>query len=228
MSDAVIWLDRVHFQYAPQRVVLSDCSLRVCAGERVGVMGAVGSGKTSLLRLIVGLAYPAAGRVEVFGQPRVREADFHEVRRRVGFLFQDADDQLFCPTVVEDVAFGPLNLGRSRDEARQIVAQTLDHLGLAGYEERVTYQLSGGEKRLVALAGVLAMRPDVLLLDEPTTGLDSVAAQRVLHILSTLPQAMVVVSHDAAHLARIATRRVYLEAGRLVSDGRPAEHPPRV
>jgi cobalt/nickel transport system ATP-binding protein len=125
MSDPLIWLDQVHFQYAPDRAVLSDCSLRVHAGDRIGLTGAVGSGKTSLLRLVVGLVRPTAGRVEVFGRTRTRESDFHEVRRRIGFLFQDADDQLFCPTVAEDVAFGPLNLGLPRDEVRQLVTQTL-------------------------------------------------------------------------------------------------------
>ena len=117
----------------------------------MALLGPNGCGKTTLLHLIVGLLRPNAGQIEAFGRRRVAEADFHEVRRRVGLLFQDADDQLFCPTVAEDVAFGPLNLGKSRDEVRRIVAATLDSLGLAGYEHRVTYQLSGGEKRLVAL-----------------------------------------------------------------------------
>ena len=117
--------------------------------------------------------------MEVFGKPRAAERDFHEVRRRVGLLFQDADDQLFCPTVVEDVAFGPLNLGLPRDRVRQVVAETLEAVGLAGYEHRITYKLSGGEKRLVALATVLAMQPEVLLLDEPTSGLDEQATERL-------------------------------------------------
>ena len=138
----------------------------------MALLGPNGCGKTTLLHLIVGLLRPSAGQIEAFGRQRMAEADFHEVRRRVGLLFQDADDQLFCPTVAEDVAFGPLNLGKSRDEVRRIVAGTLDSLGLAGYEHRVTYRLSGGEKRLVALATVLAMQPEVLLLDEPSGGLD--------------------------------------------------------
>jgi cobalt/nickel transport system ATP-binding protein len=215
MNDALVLLDEVSFGYHPDRPVLSECSFRLGRSERVGLCGANGSGKSTLLALIVGLLRPTAGSVEVFGKARSREADFHEVRRRAGLLFQDADDQLFCPTVAEDVAFGPLNLGKPRDEVRRIVARTLDSLGLCGYEGRITYKLSGGEKKLVALATVLAMAPEILLLDEPISGLDDEASGRVLAILEGLPQAMIVVSHDRLLLAHLATRVVRLEHGRL-------------
>jgi cobalt/nickel transport system ATP-binding protein len=215
MSSRLIYLDEVSFSYGPQRPVLRNCTFRLKAGERVGLIGPNGSGKTTLLSLIVGLVRPTAGRVEVFGKVRSREADFHDVRRRVGLLFQDADDQLFCPTVAEDVAFGPMNLGKSREEVRRIVARTLRRLELDGYEERITHKLSGGEKRLVALATVLAMEPDVLLLDEPITGLDEAATERVLDILAELPQAMLIVSHDRSLLKRLATRTLVLTGGKL-------------
>jgi cobalt/nickel transport system ATP-binding protein len=138
----------------------------------------------------------------------------------VGLLFQDSDDQLFCPTVAEDVAFGPLNLGKPREEVRRIVAQTLDALGLGGYEDRITYKLSGGEKRLVALATVLAMEPEVLLLDEPTAGLDDDAAERVMDVLRQLPQAMVIASHDERLLGRLPTRQLRLAGGQLEPMGK--------
>lgn len=215
MSSRLIYLDEVSFSYGPQRPVLRNCTFRLGAGERVGLIGPNGSGKTTLLSLIVGLVRPTAGRVEVLGKARSREADFHDVRRRVGLLFQDADDQLFCPTVAEDVAFGPMNLGKSREEVRRIVARTLRRLELDGYEERITHKLSGGEKRLVALATVLAMEPDVLLLDEPITGLDEAATERVLDILAELPQAMLIVSHDRSLLKRLATRTLVLTGGKL-------------
>jgi cobalt/nickel transport system ATP-binding protein len=214
MSDPLVKLDRVTFRYG-ERTVLDQCDLALAAGERVGLVGANGSGKTTLLGLIVGLRRPAQGRVIVFGKPREREADFRPIRGRVGLLFQDSDDQLFCPTVAEDVAFGPFNLGKSRHEVEQIVARTLGELGLEDYAHRVTYKLSGGEKRLVALATVLAMEPEVLLLDEPTAGLDETAAERVAGILAGLPQAMLIVSHDRPFLARIADRRLCLRRGRL-------------
>ncbi|MDD4269295.1 MAG: ABC transporter ATP-binding protein [Pirellulales bacterium] len=214
MSDPLVKLDRVTFRYG-ERTVLDQCDLALAAGERVGLVGANGSGKTTLLGLIVGLRRPAQGRVIVFGKPREREADFRPIRGRVGLLFQDSDDQLFCPTVAEDVAFGPFNLGKSRHEVEQIVARTLGELGLEDYAHRVTYKLSGGEKRLVALATVLAMEPEVLLLDEPTAGLDETAAERVAGILAGLPQAMLIVSHDRPFLARIADRRLCLRRGCL-------------
>jgi cobalt/nickel transport system ATP-binding protein len=214
MSDPLVKLDKVTFRYG-ERTVLDQCDLAISPAERIGLAGANGSGKTTLLGLIVGLRRPVLGRVIVFGKPREREADFRAVRGRVGLLFQDSDDQLFCPTVAEDVAFGPFNLGKSRHEVEEIVARTLAELGLEGYAHRVTYKLSGGEKRLVALATVLAMEPEVLLLDEPTAGLDETAAERVTGILAGLPQAMLIVSHDRPFLTRIAGRRLCLRHGRL-------------
>jgi len=156
--------------------------------------------------------------VRAFGRPRVTERDFQEVRREAGLLFQDPDDQLFCPTVAEDVAFGPLNLGYSKAEASAIVDEVLDELALTHLAERVTYRLSGGEKRLTALACVLAMRPQVLLLDEPSTGLDLESAERLAGVLKRLPQAMIVVSHDAWLRRQIATRTVQLVGGQLVPE----------
>lgn len=211
----LVELRQVSFAYDPERPVLSACDFALAPQERVGLLGANGSGKTTLLHLIVGLLRPSAGEVIVFGRPRLREADFLEVRARVGLLFQDADDQLFCPTVAEDVAFGPLNLGKPREEVRQIVARTLADLGLQGYGQRITYRLSGGEKRLVALATVLAMEPEVLLLDEPAGGLDEPSTERLVSLLEQMDQAMVIVSHDWGLLKRVTDRRVRLEAGRL-------------
>ena len=216
MSDVLVSLRDVSFSYGPDRPVLGGCDFSLTRSERVGLLGANGSGKTTLLALIVGLVRPTSGDVEAFGKARKREADFHEVRARAGLLFQDADDQLFCPTVAEDVAFGPMNLGRGRDEVRRIVAETLESLGLAGYEDRITYKLSGGEKRLVALATVLAMEPEVLLLDEPTAGLDESATQRVTEILAGLPQSMILVTHDRPLVDKLATRQVLLTDGKLV------------
>ena len=215
MPEELIVFRDVDFAYGPERPVLRQCDFRLTAGERLAVAGPNGSGKTTLLHLIVGLLRPERGEIEIFGRPRRKEADFHEVRRRAGLLFQDADDQLFCPTVLEDVAFGPLNLGHDRAGVRQIVTQTLEELGLSGYEDRITYKLSGGEKRLVALAAVLAMQPEVLLLDEPTAGLDETSRRRLHEILQNLPQSMIVVSHDREFRETIAKRTLFLCEGRL-------------
>ena len=210
MSEPLIQFRDVDFGYGPNRPVLCGCNFRLQRGSRVALVGPNGSGKTTLLHLIVGLLHPTSGQIEAFGRARKAEADFHEVRRRAGLLFQDSDDQLFCPTVAEDVAFGPLNLGKTRTEVRRLTAETLERLGLQGYEHRVTYKLSGGEKRLVALATVLAMQPEVLLLDEPASGLDRQATDRLVAILADLPQAMVVVSHDRAFLQRTTSGTVRL------------------
>jgi cobalt/nickel transport system ATP-binding protein len=214
--SALFELDGVRFAYLGRSPVLDGLDLRVHAGDRLAIAGPNGAGKSTLLRLLVGLARPQAGRVLAFGQERKGEADFREVRRRVGLVFQDPDDQLFCPTVLEDVAFGPLNLGHPPAAARAIAERTLDRLGLAGFAERITHKLSGGEKRLVSLATVLAMSPEVLLLDEPSNFLDEETTARLVAILNELDQALVVVSHDRHFRRKVAEIELQLADGRLV------------
>jgi cobalt/nickel transport system ATP-binding protein len=221
MSDGVlIQLRNVRFAHAPDRRVLDGVNLSVREGDRIAVTGPNGSGKTTLLHLMVGLLHPQEGEIEVLGRARRVEEDFHEVRAHVGLLFQDSEDQLFCPTVAEDVAFGPFNLGKAREEVERIVRETLERLGLQGYEERVTYRLSFGEKRLVALATVLAMQPRVLLLDEPTNGLDSAVWERLAEFLGSLETTMVIVSHDTHFLKRVVRTRAKLSGGLLTGPER--------
>jgi cobalt/nickel transport system ATP-binding protein len=217
LAAPLIACEGLCFAYAGGAPVLDGASFTLAAGERLGLTGANGSGKSTLLRMLVGLLRPAAGEVRVFGEPRVSEQDFMPVRAGVGLLFQDPDDQLFCPTVGEDVAFGPLNLGKSAPEVEAAVKRALAQVGLEGFEDRVSHHLSGGEKRLAALAGVLAMAPRVLLLDEPLAGLDEAAAERIANVLAGLPQAMVIVAHDQPFLDRLATRHVCLQKGRITA-----------
>lgn len=205
----------VHFAYPGRPAVLAGASFTLAEGERLSITGPNGAGKSTLLHILVGLNKPSAGTVRAFGTERRKEADFHEVRRRAGYVFQDPDDQLFCPTVVEDVAFGPFNLGKPRAEALAIVDAVLSRLRLAHLRDRVTHTLSGGEKRLVSLAAVLAMEPEVLLLDEPTNALDEATTERLVEILLDLPQAMILVSHDPLFRRRIATRALTLSGGVL-------------
>lgn len=188
------------------------------ARERLCVTGSNGAGKSTLLHVLVGLLTPTEGRVFAFGKERHREKDFLEVRRLAGLVFQYPDDQLFCPTVAEDVAFGPLNLGKTRDEAMAIVDRVLTQLGVARLRDRITHKLSGGEKRLAAIAAVLAMEPEVLLLDEPTDAVDEATTERLAAILPSLPQAMIIVSHDPHFRREVATRALRLEDGRLTMD----------
>lgn len=223
MNTPLLALEQLSFGY-PGHPVLQAVDLALHPGERLALVGDNGAGKSTLLQLLVGLHRPQLGRVVAFGRERRREAEFREVRARVGLLFQDPDDQLFCPTVLEDCAFGPLNLGRPPEEARAIALRTLEMLGLQHLAERVTHKLSGGEKRLVSLATVLAMEPQVLLLDEPTNGLDNATERRLIEHLEGLPQAMIFVSHDHRFVQRLATRALLLQHHRL-HDAVLHEHP---
>ncbi len=215
LNEKLLRISSLEFSYMPGARVLRGLDLELGSSERVGLIGPNGSGKTTLLHLMVGLLKPSAGEIEAFGKPRRSEGDFWEVRARMGLLFQDAEDQLFSPTVIEDVAFGPLNLGKKSSEAMIIASEKLAEVGLPGFEDRITYRLSAGEKRLVSLASVLAMEPDVLLLDEPTSGLDEQAVGRVEDILNELSHAMIVVSHDREFLKHVTNRWLRLESGAL-------------
>jgi cobalt/nickel transport system ATP-binding protein len=205
----------VSFAYDQGPAVLDSLDFAFGPRERAGLVGPNGSGKTTLFHLIMGLAAPTSGRLVILGRERRKEADFREVRAAVGFVFQDADDQLFCPTVAEDVAFGPLNLGASHDQARAVVRETLDLLGLNGFENRITYKLSGGEKKLVSLATVLSMKPKMLLLDEPTTGLDEETTERLVRILNESELPYLIISHDREFLLRTTDRLYRMDRGRI-------------
>jgi cobalt/nickel transport system ATP-binding protein len=164
----------------------------------------------------MGLIKPTSGTVEILGRERATEADFREVRPKLGFVFQDANDQLFCPTVADDIAFGPLNLGATREEARAVVEEVLESLGLEGFGPRITYNLSGGEKRLVALGTALALRPRLLILDEPTTFLDEAAVARLESFLTASPLPLLIVSHDREFLDRVTESRLRLKDGVVI------------
>lgn len=216
MPDPLIELIDVGFQYPHGPEVFRELRLALNPGERIGITGSNGSGKSTLLQLIVGLMKTSGGAIRLFGDTPTDEGGFAVARRRIGFLFQDSDDQLFCPTVLEDVAFGPLNQGHSQSEAQAIAESKLREMALDHLAERIIYRLSGGEKRMVALAGVLAMAPDILLLDEPTAGLDSSAVRRIESQLETLNHEMIVVSHDNDFLERTCTAIYVLHDGALV------------
>jgi len=214
-DNLLIELEQVSFSYDPLHPVLRNLNFVLNRGEGVSLLGANGSGKTTLFHIIMGLLKPDSGRLCVFGEERRERKDFYDVRKRVGLLFQDSDDQLFSPTVAEDIAFGPFNLGKSREEVLQIVEETLSLLGLEGFEDRVTYKLSGGEKRLVALGTVLAMRPEALLLDEPVIGLDDEHRHRFISVLKEGDFSYIVISHDHEFLEELTNKRYKLEGGRL-------------
>jgi cobalt/nickel transport system ATP-binding protein len=217
-NNALIALRDIDFSYPGGPQVLQNLDFDLYAGERVGLLAPNGSGKTTLFHVIMGLLKPVRGRIILFGRPVEKEADFADVRRRIGLLFQDADDQLFSPTVLEDVAFGPLNLGKSREEAIAVARQTLTRLGLSGFEDRVTFRLSGGEKRLVSLATVLAMEPEVLLLDEPTTGLDDQTRETLAGLINDLDLAYILISHNTRFLEQTVDVTYSMEDGHIKTD----------
>jgi cobalt/nickel transport system ATP-binding protein len=212
-DETLIALKDVRFHYPKGPEIIKGLSFSVGSRTRLGLVGANGAGKTTVLSIIMGLVRPTGGALEIFGKARATEADFREVRPKMGFVFQDANDQLFCPTVADDIAFGPLNLGASKEEARKMAQEVLESLGLSGFGPRITYNLSGGEKRLVALGTALALRPRLLILDEPTTFLDEASVKRLEGVLEKSPLPLLVVSHDHDFLLRVTDRRLRLKDG---------------
>lgn len=217
-NDMLINLEGISFKYPEGPPILNELDFKLLRGHRVGLIAPNGSGKTTLLHIIMGLLKPLSGKLEIFGSTVREEKDFANVRRRIGLLFQDADDQLFSPTVLEDVAFGPLNLGKPKNDAVQIARRTLDFLGLAEFEDRITFKLSGGEKRLVSMATVLSMEPEVLLLDEPITGLDRTTKAKLTEILAGIDLSYILVSHDFDFLAETADAIYTMKEGKILLD----------
>lgn len=223
-NTPLINLKNITFSYPGADPVLENLDLKFYSGEKMGLVAPNGSGKTTLLHIIMGLLKPESGQLEIFGKPVSNEKDFLEVRRRIGLLFQDSDDQLFSPTVLEDVTFGPLNLGKTTANAIDIARKTLAYLGLTDFEDRVTFKLSGGEKRLVSLATVLAMEPEILLLDEPINGLDTKTQKIITDILSKLELSYIIISHDIDFLADTTNALYTMQEGRILLDNKLSVH----
>ena len=217
-KQPIISLEGIHYCYPGNRPILKDLEFNIFKGDRIGLVAPNGSGKTTLFHIIMGLLKPSAGKVNIFGKDRQTERDFIDVRRRIGLLFQDADDQLFSPTVLEDVSFGPLNLGKSKEEAIAVSKKTLAFLGLDDFEDRITYKLSGGEKRLVSLATVLAMEPEILLLDEPGNALDSGMKSKLIDVLNSLNITYVLISHEFDFFSETTDHIFSMENGKLLLD----------
>lgn len=213
-----IEVSQLSFRY-PQGPALEGVSFAVGRGESVGLVGPNGAGKTSLFLCLAGVLTPTAGSARVAGLDVRDAAQRKRLPQAVGVVFQDSDDQLFCSTVGDDVAFGPLNLGLDAAEARRRSAEALGRVGMAGSEARVPLRLSGGEKRRVALAGVLAMRPEVLLLDEPSMFLDPRGRRGLIELLNGLGGTKVVASHDLEFVLATCGRVLLLDGGRLAADG---------
>ena len=221
----ILELRDIYFKYSSlEHYVLKGLNFKIEENQRIGIIGANGEGKTTLLHLCVGLIMPQKGDIFFHGEKIKSSKQFAELRKEIGLVFQNPDDQLFSPTVLEDVAFGPLNLGLSPDKAKQRARWALEVVGLSGMENRITTKLSGGEKKLLSLATIIAMKPKVLLLDEPTTGLAPATRETIINLINDLPMDFVIVSHDWDFLSRTTNSLYLMEKGRLIETDKSILH----
>lgn len=216
-----IEVEHLSFSYPSGAVALDDITFSIAEGESVGLIGPNGAGKSTLLMHLNGILperISDATPVRVFGES-ISRRNLYRVRRAVGLLFQNPDDQLFCPTVFEDVAFGPVQFGHNGANLDEVVRMVLDQVGLGGYGARSPHQLSHGEKRRACIAGLLAYAPRVLLLDEPTSGLDPRGRRELRDLLKTLPVTKLVASHDLEMISELCSRVIILDHGTLIAEG---------
>ncbi len=214
----------VSYSYPDGRLALDGVSISVEVGERVAILGPNGAGKSTLLMVMSGLLQPLRGEVRVLGVP-TSSKDFERVRLRIGLVFQQPDDQLFSPTLWEDVAYGPQNMGLSAEEVEKRVGESLEYVGLAGLEHRPPYRLSVGEKKKAALATALAMKPQILLLDEPTANLEPASRTEFVELINRLNReeciAVITATHDVSIVPQISDKVYVLQSGRILREGAP-------
>jgi cobalt/nickel transport system ATP-binding protein len=205
------------FRYPDSGPVLSDLNLIIHNGERVGIIGHNGCGKTTLFMLLCGVLAPTEGTIHLLG----KSIELGQFRPEVGLLFQDPEDQLFSPSVKEDIAFGPQNMGLTEAEITARVQAVLTLTGLEALAERPPHHLSGGEKQMVAIAGLLAMQPQIMLYDEPTTSLDLRTRRRLIQFLQQTSETMLIASHDLEFVLEVCDRVLLIDNGRVIADGDP-------
>lgn len=216
----MIRFEQVSFAYEKDAPVLQELTFDIGEGEAVGLIGANGAGKSTLMKILLGLL-PYEGTVTVDGM-RVEKKNLAEIRKKLGFVLQDSDNQMFMPTVYEDMMFAPRNYGLSKEEAEQRVDRTLEELGLMDLKHRYNHKISGGEKRMAAIATILAMEPQVILMDEPSTALDPVNRRTVIRTINDLTMTKLIASHDLDMILDTCDRVILLSHGCLAADG-PAE-----
>ena len=207
----------VSFSYEPGTPVLDNLSFHIRKGETVGLIGANGAGKSTIMKLMLGLL-PAQGEILVEGMP-VTKQNLSVIRQKIGFVLQDSDNQMFMPTVYEDMIFGPRNYGLTREEADARVDRVLRELGLENLKHRHNHKISGGEKRMAAIATILAMEPEMIVMDEPSTALDPVNRRRVISTINSRKETKLIASHDLDMILDTCQRVILLNHGRIVADG---------
>jgi cobalt/nickel transport system ATP-binding protein len=218
MSHHIVEVRDLEHVYPDGTAGIHGISLRIVHGESVAIIGPNGAGKSTLLLHLNGYLVPTKGSVRIGEVPLTKET-LHDIRRTVGMIFQDPDDQLFMPTVYDDVAFGPANLGMPRDEIDRRVRQSLARMGIEHLKDKPPYRLSAGEKRRAAIATVLSLLPDILVMDEPTTGLDPYGRRQLMGILQEFTHTKIIATHDLDLVADLCTRAVVLHEGRIAADG---------
>jgi cobalt/nickel transport system ATP-binding protein len=215
----MIRVQGLSYTYADGRQALADLSLVIESGESVGLVGSNGAGKTTFFLCLAGILKVARGHISLGDLDPAEPSQRRRLAAKLGIVFQNSDDQIFNSTVFDDVAFGPLNLELEADEVRARVREALERVDLKGFERRVPFHLSGGEQRRVALAGILAMRPEILVLDEPSQGLDPRGRRELIHLLSQLQVTKVIASHDLELIIQTCPRVLVMDQGRLLADG---------
>lgn len=213
----MIQFENVSFSYAGDHLVLENISFDIQKGETVGLIGANGAGKSTIMKLLLGLL-TGMGQITVDGLPMNRQ-NLSVIRQKIGFVLQDSDNQMFMPTVYEDMIFGPRNYGLSKEETEHRVDEVLNRLGLQELKHRYNHKISGGEKRMAAIATILAMEPQVLLMDEPSTALDPVNRRTVINTIKALPQTKLIASHDLDMILDTCQRVILLSHGKIAADG---------
>lgn len=216
----MIEFQNVSFSYDGERPVVENLSFTIGNGESVGLIGANGAGKSTIMKLLLGLL-SGQGQILVDGLT-VNKQNLPTIRQKIGFVLQDSDNQMFMPTVYEDMIFGPRNYGLSKEETEQRVDAVLNQLGLTALKHRYNHKISGGEKRMAAIATILTMEPETILMDEPSTALDPVNRRTVINTINTLPQTKLIASHDLDMILDTCQRVILLARGKIVADG-PAE-----
>ena len=213
----MIEFEKVSFSYDGERPVLDQVSFSLGKGESVGLIGANGAGKSTILKLLLGLL-SGQGSITVAGKNMCRE-NLAVIRQKTGFVLQDSDNQMFMPTVYEDMIFGPRNYGLSKEETERRVDAVLARLGLTALKHRYNHKISGGEKRMAAIATILAMEPEIILMDEPSTALDPVNRRTVINTINALPQTKLITSHDLDMILDTCQRVILLSHGQIAADG---------
>ncbi len=212
-------INNLSYSYPDGTNALRKISLKIQNGENVALVGPNGAGKSTLLSHLNGIIPNRNGHIKIMGEPLSKQ-NLREIRKLVGLVFQDPEDQLFMSTVFDDVAFGPINMGFSENQIRKRVKLALKRVGLVGYEERCPHHLSVGEKKKVSIATVLSMRPEIILLDEPTSNLDPSARRKMIKMLMSLGTTKIIASHDIEMLLEVCDRTILLDNGRIIADGK--------